>query len=193
VKLPPVGVIVTDRSTGIIVGLTGVVCVTATVTEVGTVPAVNVMRVFGPSKAYGVDNTNDWVRVTVPKIRALPPRDVVIVTDFAPVCIVPFVIVKVPTFRLLFNVIAVAESTLLTVRLLNVVAPLAAVGGTPPNSTVDEPALKLPLFVQFPKRTTLAEPPAPVALLLIVRLPFTLSVPTKVLAEAFPFLNTRSL
>jgi hypothetical protein len=125
--------------------------------------------------------------------KALPPREAVIVTEFAPVCIVPFVIVKVPTFMLLFNEIAVAESTLLTVRTLNVVAPVTAVEGTPPNSTVDVEAEKFPPFVQFPNRITFPEPPAALAPLLITRFPFTLSVPVIVFAETPPFDRTRVL
>ena len=113
-KLPPVFEIVTDLLTGIIVGLAGVVCVTPTVTELGIEPAVNVMRVFGPSNAYGVDRENVCVRVTVPSINAFPVLVVVIVTEFDPVCTVPYSMFKVPTFMLLFNVIAVAESCLLT-------------------------------------------------------------------------------
>src|SRR5450759_4257427 len=176
------------------VGLAGVVCATTTtVTDDGVEPAVKLTSVFGPSNAYGVETANACVRVTAPRINAFPVRVPVMVTEFEPVCIVPFVIVKVPTFMLLFNVIAVLESCLLMANVLNVEAPLMVVGGTPPNSTVDVPALNVPLFVQLPNSTTFPLPPAAVALPLMTRFPLTLSVPMKVFAFEPPFVMIRTL
>lgn len=79
-----------DLSTGIIVGLEGVVWArTVMVTDVGSDPPVKVIRVLGPSNAYGVEREKVRVCVTVPSIRPLPDLADVIVTEFAPVCIVP--------------------------------------------------------------------------------------------------------
>ena len=131
--------------------------------------------------------------VTVPSIKALPVREPLIVTEFDPVIIVPKDIFKVPTFRLLFNVTAVLESCLLMFSVLKVDTPLTVVGGTPPNSTIDVPALNVPLLLQLPKRTTLPLPPADVAELLMTRSPLMLSVPTNVFAFELPFVRTRVL
>ena len=57
-KLPPVFEMEMDLSTGIIVGLAGVAWATVTVTDVGVEPDVNVISVFGPSNAYGVEREN---------------------------------------------------------------------------------------------------------------------------------------
>lgn len=62
----------------------------------------------------------------------------------------------------LFSAIAVAESNLFTVSALNVVAPVIDTAAAFPNTTVEVPAEKTPLFIQFPKRTIFAELPAPV-------------------------------
>lgn len=101
--------------------------------------------------------------------------------------------VNVPTPMLWLSVTTVVEASLFTVNELNVVAPVIDTAALFPRTTVDVPAENVPLFVQFPKRAIVAEPPAPVALALIRRSPVTLSVPAKFFAVAPPLVKVRLL
>jgi hypothetical protein len=66
----------------------------------------------------------------------------------------------------LFSVIAVSESYSFTVSALNVLAPIIDATAVFVNTTVEVPAEKVPSFVQFPKRTIFAEPPAHITICL---------------------------
>ena len=80
---------------------------------------------------------------------------------------------------------------LLTVRPLNVVAPVSDCKAVPLSVTVPVPAVKLPEFVQFPFSVMPFEPADTVVPEPIVRLPLAVTAPPRVLVP--PPLVTRLL
>ena len=83
-----------------------------------------------------------------PRISPSPVRVVVIVIVFVPVRSVPNIMFTVDADILLCGIMSVAVLALLTVRILNVVAPLIVVFRLPRNWIVLEPAVKLPELSQ---------------------------------------------
>ena len=81
----------------------------------------------------------------------LPLRVEVIVTEFEPVSILPDVMARLTTLMLLLRLITLA-TPLLTVRLLNDVAPVMLASSVPFICTVDVLAVNVPLLMKLPAR-----------------------------------------
>ena len=74
---------------------------------------------------------NACVRVIVPRTTAFPVRVPVIVIVFDPVNILPWVMVRLVVFTLLFKVTVVVAVLLLSLKTLKVVTPVVVVFSVP--------------------------------------------------------------